>query len=90
MNAKAAWDLCADALIFLTGDPDRLHTFLSTSGLTVEDLKLSLNDNAILAAALSHVCGNEESAREFSNAHALKPGALQNALRLIDPAAGEW
>jgi hypothetical protein len=54
------------ALLFVTGDPDRLTRFLAATGMDAADLKTSAGEPATLAALLSHVAEDDSTLLVFT------------------------
>jgi hypothetical protein len=59
MRPDAAAQVAADLLEWLVQDPERLHGFMSATGLTASDLRRGLLDPALALAALDHLMSNE-------------------------------
>jgi hypothetical protein len=85
MKRRTAEDIGAAALRFLAEEPGRLYGFLNATGLSADALRGGAEDSAILLAALAHAGSDETLAKAFCAAEALKPGALQGALAILDP-----
>lgn len=85
MKRHQADNVSAAALEYLAAQPEKLNAFLTASGLAPDDLLAGMEDTVIRLYALNFIASDEGMAREFSENHGLKPGAIQSSLALLDP-----
>ncbi|MFN0114877.1 MAG: DUF3572 family protein [Paracoccaceae bacterium] len=78
-SAVRARQVAAEAVAFLAADVDALAAFLTASGLSPAELRAGAAAPSVLAGALDFILSDEALARQFSQALALPPGALQAA-----------
>ena len=91
MKRLSAHRAAAHALTFLAQDPEALHTFLSASGLTADELRDRFEDSLILEHALRFIAEDETRARDFCAANGLRAGDLITLIAQLDPeAASGW
>ncbi len=65
--------LAIRALRFLSEDEDRLNTFLTQSGLGIENLRLAAESEHFLAAVLDYICSDEALLESLSTETQLSP-----------------
>ncbi|MFM9936816.1 MAG: DUF3572 family protein [Novosphingobium sp.] len=71
--------LALQALGWVLGDAPRAERFLSLTGLTPEELRAGLGDQAVLSAVLEFLCGHEADLIAAADALAVAPGDLAAA-----------
>jgi hypothetical protein len=74
------------ALGFLAAEPDRLVRFLALSGLSLEDLRESAGEPAVLAGVLDHLLADESLLFEFAESQSLHPQEIAAARRKLPGA----
>lgn len=71
--------MAIEALTFLAADDDRLHNFLSLSGLTPVTLRAAAATPGFLVAVLDHIAGDETLLIAFCGATTRDPRAIAKA-----------
>jgi Protein of unknown function (DUF3572) len=79
--------LAIQALAFLADDPERLAGFLSTTGLTPENLRESASHPDFLIGVLEHMLGDESLLIAFADSAATDPAEI---VRAHDTLGGRW
>ncbi len=65
----------------MLGDQNRADRFLSLTGLTPDDLRVSLGESATLGAVLDFLCSHEPDLLSAADALGVAPEALVAARR---------
>lgn len=66
MTQAEAETLAAEALLWLSQEPERLGTLLGASGLAAADLRAGLGEPAFLGFVLDHLLGDEAAVLAFA------------------------
>lgn len=88
MTSEQAETIALQALAFLVKDEDLLTQFLTTTGLTPDDLKLRFREAELLGGVLDTLLANDSVLLAFCNAMSLSPETLVRARRAL-PGANE-
>lgn len=83
MTREQAETIALQALSFLVKDEDLLLHFLTTTGLTPQDLKKRYRDSDLLGGVLDAILVNDKVLLEFCNANSLSPDTLIIARRAL-------
>lgn len=77
--AVRAREVALKAVSFLAADIDILAAFLTSSGLSPDELRAGADEPLVMAGALDFILSDEALARRFPQSLSLPPGALQAA-----------
>lgn len=83
MNKEQAETIALQALSFLAKDEDLLAHFLTSTGLTPQDLRLRFKDPDFLGGVLDTILANDTVLLAFCNATSLSPETLILARRTL-------
>jgi hypothetical protein len=82
-DSETAEVIALKALAFLAEDPDRLGTFLSLTGLTIEEIRRNASSPRLLGGILEHLCSDESLLLVFAESAGVDPGLVaRSAARL--------
>ncbi|MEO0912618.1 MAG: DUF3572 domain-containing protein [Pseudomonadota bacterium] len=79
VSPEAAEGLAVRALLWLSGDPERMAGFLGATGANAADLRGEARDPAFLGAVLDYVLAADESVLDFAAAEGLRPEMVAEA-----------
>ena len=80
---ESAETLALQAIAFLADDDERLYRFISTCGLTAQDLHHAVGDSAALAGILDYILGDDALVVGFADYADLPPEAPAAARRAL-------
>jgi hypothetical protein len=82
-SREAAEMLAVQALGFIGEDPERMSTFLSTSGIDPGAIRDAASEPDFLAGVLDHMLGDESLLLAFADSAGLDPGSIAKARRAL-------
>ena len=85
---KAAEMLAIQALAFIAEEPERLATFLSGTGITVEGLREAAGESGFLAGVLEHMLADESLLLAFADSAGIDPAGIARARNAF--GRGKW
>lgn len=88
-NAELAQTMALKALAYLAADEDKLHAFLSASGMLLADLKAGATDATFLAGVLDYILHNEALLLAFAGASELAPETIMRARQRLPGALND-
>ena len=83
MDREKAETIALQALSFLAKDDELLEHFLTSSGLTPQELKKRFREPDLLGGVLDAILGNDTVLLAFCNATTLSPDTLVKASRAL-------
>jgi len=76
---EAAEILAIQALAFIAEEPERLATFLSVTGITVEGVREAAGESGFLAGVLEHMLADENLLLAFADSAGIDPAGIARA-----------
>jgi hypothetical protein len=83
MNTEQAETIALQALAYLIKDEELLEQFLTTSGLSPDDLKKKFNDPQLLGGVLDAILSDDAVLLAFCNTVSLSPETLIKARKTL-------
>lgn len=80
---QEAETLALQAVAFLAGDDDRVSTFMAVSGISLDALRRSVGDKAMLAGILDYILANESLLLEFAENAGITPESVMRARQAL-------
>jgi len=83
MNSEQAETIALQALSFLAKDEELLSQFLTTTGVSPQELKKRIREPELLGGVLDAILANDTILLEFCNASGLSPDTLIRARQAL-------
>jgi hypothetical protein len=81
--------LAAQALSFITEEPQSLSRFLDTSGISAAQIRTAAIEPGFLAGVLEYMLSDETLLRAFADRAGIDPGTLAGAASALGGGAPE-
>ena len=81
-----AEEMAISALVFLSGDTEKLERFLSLTGIAPENIREAAAQPGFLAAVLDHIAGYESLLLAFTENSGRRPESVNAARLKLGPA----
>lgn len=83
LNSKEAASIAISGLMHLANEPDTLSNFLSSTGVSPDELRECIDQPAFLTGVLDFFMNDEKILLEFAKAKNLNPEHISIARQLI-------